>query len=214
MPRAASALVACALSVAFGLALAATVRAEDAPVSPEPEAPPEPEAVPEPEAPPVPEVLTEPEPPVPARVEGRGAGALSGHVLLRNAKDPDLGGAALFDLWFTDGALRIGAALGLAFVAGEDDQDRLFAPLGASLAVGSKPRPVGFALRLRGGGWTGATNGGFAGGGWLAAGFYIEYALDPRLAIAAGMDAWFLFGHGDTTIFAPGVSLVWSGARE
>jgi hypothetical protein len=191
MSRARRAVVAGVLSVAIGLFDEANARAE-------PESPPEIEASALEEAPSL----------------RRGAGALTGFVLLRNTKNPDLGGAALCDLWFTDGALRIGAALGLGFVSGAADEDRLFTPVGASLAVGSSPRPVGFALRLRGGGWTGATNGGFAGGGWLAAGFYIEYALDPRLAIAAGMDAWFLFGHGDTTIFAPGISLVWSaGAR-
>jgi hypothetical protein len=192
MRRATSALVASVFSLVIALA-------DEVPARADAEAPLELDASPS-------------EPPAPVR---RGAGALTGFALIRNAKDPDFGGAALADLWFTDGALRIGAALGLGFVSGEGVQDRLFAPMGASLAVGSSPRPVGFALRLRGGGWTGATDGGFAGGGWLAAGFYIEYAFDPRLAIAAGMDAWFLFGHGDATIFAPGVSLVWSaGGHE
>jgi hypothetical protein len=191
MSRAASALVASVFAVAVGLALEGRARAHaEAPEDPPPEV-----------------QATEAEAEV---AERHGAGAISGFVLIRNSQQPDLGGAALADLWFTDGALRIGAATGIGFVAGEESDSRLFSPIGASLAVGSKPRPGGFSLRLRAGGWTGATNGGFAAGGWLAAGFHIEYALDSRLAIAAGMDAWFLFGHGDMTLFAPGVSLVWS----
>ncbi len=140
---------------------------------------------------------------------GSDGGALTGYMLVGNSKSPELGSAALIDLWFVDGALQVGGVAGVGFLGGDSDESRILAPVGASIAVSAQPSPVGFSLRLRAGGWAGAMDQGFAGGGWLAAGFHIEYALDPRVALSAGMDAWFLFGHGDATAFAPGVSLVW-----
>lgn len=137
-------------------------------------------------------------------------GALTGYMLIGNAKPVDLGGAALVDIWYLDGALQAGAAMGIGFLGGDPDASRVFAPAGASLAISAQPSPIGFSLRLRAGGWAGATDRGLRGGGWLAAGGHIEYALDPRVALSAGMDAWFLFGRGETTTaFAPGISLVW-----
>jgi hypothetical protein len=147
-------------------------------------------------------------PSVVARADDAHGGALTAHALIGNSKEPELGGATLVDLWFVDGSLRVGAVAGLGFLGGDADESRVLGPFGASVAVASRPAPVGFSLRLRAGGWAGAMDQGFAGGGWLAAGFHIEYALDPRVALTAGMDAWFLFGHGDATAFAPGISLV------
>src|SRR5690606_18335630 len=149
-----------------------------------------------------------------ARAQEHGGGALTGSLLLRNTKSPDLGGALLADLWYVDGALRAGAVLGAALIKGDHDEASAFGPVGLSVAVASEPAPVGFSLRLRGGGWGGATGEGFRGGGFLAAGFHMEYALHPRLVLAAGMDACFLFGQGDTTVFAPGLSLVWLPGQD
>lgn len=144
-----------------------------------------------------------------ARADDHAGGALTGALLIRNTKPPDFGGALLADLWFVDGALRVGAVLGAAMLAGDHDEARALGPAGVSIAVASNPKPVGFSLRLRGGGWGGATGDGFRGGGFLAAAFHVEYAINPRILLSAGMDAWFLFGQGDTTVFAPGLSLVW-----
>ncbi len=139
---------------------------------------------------------------------GADGGALTANMLVGNSRSRELGGAALVDLWWIDGALRVGGVAGVGFLGGDADVGRVLGPIGASIAVSAVPSPVGFSLRLRAGGWAGAMDQGFTGGGWLAAGFHIEYALDRRVALTAGMDAWFLFGHGDATAFAPGVSLV------
>lgn len=146
-----------------------------------------------------------------AQAEWRPSGAASATVLVRDG-DRDIGGSVLVDFWHPVGPLRVGGVLGVAALTSEltDDDGRAFAPLGLSLALVKHPEPVGISLRARGGLWAGAIPGTLAAGGWLTVGAHVEFALDPAVALSIGMDAWFLFGHGDTTLFAPTLSLVWN----
>lgn len=150
---------------------------------------------------------------VPAQADWRPSGAASGTLLIREG-DHDLGGAVLVDFWRPIGPLRLGGVFGAAAITSDlsdDEKDgRVFAPLGLSLALVKRPEPVGVSLRARGGIWAGAVPNSLGAGGWLTIGAHLEIAIDPSIALSAGMDAWFLFGHGDTALFAPTLSVVWT----
>lgn len=150
-----------------------------------------------------------------ASAEWRPAGAVTAHGLI-GEKGADngqrsFGAGGLVDLWEPFGAFRVGATLGLAALSSPDaDTSRVFMPAGLSLAVAWRVRHFGIDVRVRGGPWGGALDQGLAAGAWVAGGAYIEYAPSEHVALAAGTDVWFLFGHGSTYVFAPGVGLVWT----
>lgn len=156
-------------------------------------------------------------PPVGAKADDRSAGAVTVQALLYEpaSNTSGYGAGALVDLWKPYGPFRVGGVLGTAALSSKDASiSRTFLPVGLSLAVVVPPRSFGFDLRVRGGAWAGAYGNGLAAGGWVAAGAYIEYAPDDDVAIAAGTDVWFLFGHGGAYVLAPGIGLVWTlGSR-
>ncbi len=137
-------------------------------------------------------------------------GAVQGHFLASTA--PDFGGALSADLWFPIGILRLGGFLGVGAVPSPNDMyNRIFMPVGASVALELGGDKVGLSLRARGGMWGGATQavkitaGGFVGGGaWLL------FRLSESVNLSVGMDVWGLFGDGETALFAPGVGLTWN----
>jgi hypothetical protein len=147
----------------------------------------------------------------PSRVAAQDpVGAVQGHFLASTA--PDVGGALSADLWFPIGIFRIGGFLGVGAVPSPNDvYNRIFMPVGASVALEIAGDVVGVSLRARGGMWGGATQavkitaGGFVGGGaWLL------FHLSEAVSVSVGMDVWGLFGDGETALFAPGVGLTWT----
>ncbi len=144
-----------------------------------------------------------------ASAEWRPSGAVTGNLLLRS---PDVGGGGLVDLYAEPtGTLRLGGAMGLgALSSSNGNRSRVFMPIGLSAALELRGPRVGLDLRLRAGLWGGATNQGLAAGPWLSGGAYLELPLDRRIAVAAGVDVWLLFGHGDAGVIAPGLGLVWT----
>lgn len=137
-------------------------------------------------------------------------GAVQGHFFASPA--PDVGGGLSADLWFPIGIFRIGGFLGVGAVPSPNDAyNRIFMPVGASLALEIGGETIGVSLRARGGMWAGATQavkitaGGFVGGGaWLL------FRLSETVNLSVGMDVWGLFGDGETALFAPGVGLSWN----
>lgn len=154
-----------------------------------------------------------------AAAQWRPDGAITGDVLVRQGTalgsgKPDLGGGLVVDLWQPYGVVGVGFCFGLQALGGGAAVTRVFTPIAASMVVGSRPRPVGAELRLRAGAWTGATNAGFAAGPLLTAGAYMVIEVDPTVRVAIGMEGWFAFGHGNTYVFAPSLSLAWALERE
>jgi hypothetical protein len=128
----------------------------------------------------------------------------------------DVGAASVVDLWEPFGEwFKVGGAMGVAALPSDDAQEsRTFLPAGLSLAFVVEPRPVGFDVRVRGGGWAGATNGGLSAGGWVATGGHLQFALDSRIALTLGAEGWFLFGHGNKQYLVPGAGLVWTVPQD
>jgi hypothetical protein len=149
-----------------------------------------------------------------ARGEWEPSGAITVHALIAGGGAGEgltLGAGSLVDLWEPIGPFRVGAAIGMAAMTSEDaSRSRVLMPGGLSMAVVGRRRAFGFDLRLRGGAWGGAVETGLAAGAWVAVGAHIEYAPSLHVALAAGMDVWFLFGHGHMRVAAPGVGLVWT----
>jgi len=124
--------------------------------------------------------------------------------------DGDPGANAMLDVWIPVDILRLGACFGVGAIPSErDDRNRVMMPVGASLALFT-PGDVSFSLRLRGGMWSGATQdvkvtaGGFVGGG---AGLGLR--LSPDVTVSAVLEAWGLFGAGETWAIVPGLALEW-----
>jgi len=142
------------------------------------------------------------------------AGALQGSFLA--SPEGDLGGALGVDLWVPIESLRLGGFFGVGAVPTEEDaRNRVFMPVGASVALELLGDDVGVSLRARGGIWGGATQeekltaGGFVGGGaWFL------YHLGAGVTLSVGLEVWGLFGAGETALFAPGAGLTWNPAFE
>ena len=124
--------------------------------------------------------------------------------------DGDPGAVALLDVWVPVDVLRFGACFGVGAIPSErDDRNRVMMPVGASVALFT-PGDVTFSLRLRGGIWGGATQdvkvtaGGFVGGG---AGLGLH--LSPEVTLSAVLEAWGLFGAGETWAVVPGLAFEW-----
>lgn len=143
-----------------------------------------------------------------AHAQPRPSGALAAGPLLRGA---DVGLSSLVDLWYRAGVVHVGGAMGVGAVTSDDDDEtRIFMPVGVSAAIVLAGERAGGSLRARLGTWAGATNQGIRAGLWVAVGAHFEYALDAHVALAAGLDLWLLFAHGDATLLSPGVGLRWS----
>jgi hypothetical protein len=125
-------------------------------------------------------------------------------------RDSYPGPAILVDLWEPLGPLLVGGAIGVAALTHPDaDSTRSFMPLGVSLGVAIPMGRVFLAIRIRAGLWAGALNQGLFAGGWLAAAGCFEYALDDRVWVSAGLDAWYLMGRDSVLLYAPALGLSW-----
>jgi hypothetical protein len=140
------------------------------------------------------------------------AGAVQGVFLA--SPDGDFGAGLLGDLWVPLDMFRIGGFFGVAAVpSAVDARNRIFMPLGVSLALQVPADDVSVAFCARGGLWGGATQevkltvGGFVGGG-----AYLTASLGGGVALTVGMELWGILGDGETLLFAPGLGLSWAPA--
>jgi hypothetical protein len=149
-----------------------------------------------------------------AAAQGGPAGAVHAHVLASPRED--FGGAVSAELTVPLGIFRLGGFLAVAAVPSpEDVYNRIFLPVGPTVGLEVLGQVLGFALRVRGGLWAGATQdvkltaGGFVGGG-----AYLLFALGGGATLSAGLDVWGVFGDGETALFAPGIGLTWGAPVE
>jgi hypothetical protein len=162
--------------------------------------------------------------PAAARAEWQPGGALTARGLLRagtmieplrrcdadGCEARDAGGSVLVDLWAPFDVVQLGVATGLSFIGGEDDETRVFTPIGVSFAIRAQGSgSFAFTARARAGIWAGATNPGFRVGPWTSIGAHLEWFVDPRIAFTAGMDLDVLYLHGTTALYAPSLGLTW-----
>ena len=150
----------------------------------------------------------------PAKAQDRPAGSVQAHFLA--SPEEDFGAAVSADLWFPIDDLRLGGFFGVGAVpSAVDARNRVFMPLGVSVAFEPVSEDVGVSLRVRGGLWGGATQdakltvGGFVGGA-----AYLLFPLGGGTTLGVGIDVWGLFGDGDTVLFAPGLALTWNPVWE
>ena len=148
-----------------------------------------------------------------ASAQWRPSGDLTGFLLVeRGGEEPRVGGGLLVDLYERFGALRLGFGLGMAASTSDNDNvNRIFAPVGAYVGVGSTDSRIGLHAHLRGGFWAGATNIGLRAGPWLGGGAMMDVALDGSLRLGLGFEYWMFFGDGPRRdMFTPTISLRWS----
>lgn len=138
------------------------------------------------------------------------AGSARGHFLA--SPDEEFGAGVSADLWFPVDMFRFGGFLGVAALPSEvDARNRIFMPLGASVAFELLGDTVGVSVRARGGIWGGATQEAkLTVGGFIAGGAYLLIALGEGVALDVGFDVWGIFGEADTAIFAPSLGLSWA----
>jgi hypothetical protein len=146
----------------------------------------------------------------PASAQEGPAGAVQGHFVA--SPDAELGGALTADLWYPVDLFRFGGFVGVGAVPSDvDTRNRVFMPLGVSVAFEALGEGAGVSIRARGGLWGGATQevkltaGGFVGGG-----AYLLFDLGAGTALSVGLDVWGLFGDGETVLFAPSLGLSWN----
>ncbi|MBW2464265.1 MAG: hypothetical protein JRH11_21630 [Deltaproteobacteria bacterium] len=157
-----------------------------------------------------------------AEAQSMAAGALSAQALVAStntegtdSSDGGYGGMFLADVTLPLGLFRVGGAMGLgAITSNVDAVSRVFMPLTVSLGLVYRPSKLWLDLRARAGLWAGVTNQGLSAGPLVSFGGFIGYAFGPTVAVGPTIDALFVFGHGDTIAFAPGLSLVWVPAQD
>lgn len=118
------------------------------------------------------------------------SGALTGHFLVA---DGDLGGAVLLDVWAQLDWARVGGFVGAGAIPAErDDRNRVMMPFGISLAGNlATGELVTLQLRVRLGGWAGATQSEkLAGGVFAGGGAYVGFSIGHGALVLIGADAW------------------------
>lgn len=146
-----------------------------------------------------------------ARADWEPAGALSAglHVDLAG-EETRLGGVLLVDLYKPIGSFRLGFAAGLgALSRGEDEENRIYAPLGLSLAYRIGGESVGAHITARAGVFGGADFDGLVGGAFVTGGASLDIRFGS-LALALGLEYWGLFGSGSRSLLTPMISLRWN----
>lgn len=151
----------------------------------------------------------------PARADWTPSGALGATLLIdvESSGDARLGGAATVDLYKSIGIFRIGFATGLgALTRGNDEDNRVFAPLGLSMALRLPPGDgrIGVHGTARVGVWGGADFDGLVGGGFVTAGLTLDIRFRGGLELGLGADLWALFGGEQRTFVAPVLALRWN----
>jgi hypothetical protein len=140
----------------------------------------------------------------PARAES--AGGVDARPLI--GVDGRYGGAVLAELWAMRGTLRVGGAVGLGALSGNDDaSSRVLTPFALSLALMPSGEQSGFVGIARLGGYVGAEQGGFIGGGFgsCAAGYGFSLGEGASLRVLA--DVWGVIGKRGSVFFGPAVGL-------
>lgn len=131
-----------------------------------------------------------------------------------------LGSGIQLDLHQLAGPLGVGFVAGVhSLTLGDDDDNRVFAPLGLSLSLGTHTagnarHAVDLSVVARGGLWAGATNQGIAAGPFVSGGMYLDIRLDDALFIVLGVDIWALFTHGTRIQVSPTLGLQWRLADQ
>lgn len=145
----------------------------------------------------------------PAAAQEGLAGGVQGHFLA--SPQGDLGAGVSADLWFPFEMLRFGGFFGVAAVPAEEDvRNRIFMPIGASVALELLGDVVGVSIRARGGVWGGATQEvKLTAGGFVAGAAYLLFALGGGVAIDVGLEVWGILGDGETALFSPSAGLTW-----
>ena len=148
----------------------------------------------------------------PARAQDEPAGALGLHFLA--SPQQDFGAMIGADLYYPIDWFRVGGFLGVGAIPSEEDvRNRVFMPLGASVAIEVMGADVGFSLRARGGLWAGATQEvKITAGGLVGGGAHLLVHLGGGTTLSVGLDVYGLFGDGETAVFAPGIGLTWNPA--
>jgi hypothetical protein len=144
----------------------------------------------------------------PAQADDVG-GSVVGQLVV---SDGDLGGAATLDLWAPLGPVRLGGFFGIGAVpSARDWHNRTYMPVGVSASLALDLGGGTFVSVLaRGGLWGGATQehkltvGGLVGGG-----AYLDVGLGGGVTLGGGVEAWGLFGGGDTWAVLPGLRMTW-----
>jgi hypothetical protein len=146
-----------------------------------------------------------------ARAEWEPAGAISTGLHIDLAGEGTrLGGVVLVDIYKPIGAFRLGFATGLgALSRGEEEENRIYAPLGLSLAYRIGGERVGGHITARAGVFGGADFEGLVGGAFVTGGASLDIRFGT-LALALGVDYWALFGSGSRSLVTPMVSLRWN----
>lgn len=140
------------------------------------------------------------------------AGRVGASVLVSTRGD--VGGAVHSDLWFAADVFRVGGFLGAGVVPAEEDaRNRVYMPVGASLALITEGGPLGIGATVRGGLWAGATQAEkLAIGGCIGGSLDFTISLGAGAALTLGLDVWGLFGSGASLLFAPAVGFTWGPA--
>lgn len=148
---------------------------------------------------------------LPSRAAAQDGPAGAVQAMFLASPDGDFGGGAVGDLWVPLDMFRVGGFFGVAAVpSAVDSRNRIFMPLGVSLALQVPADDISVAFCARGGLWGGATQeikltvGGFVGGG-----AYLTANLGGGVAFSVGMEVWGILGDGETLLFAPGLGLTW-----
>lgn len=146
-----------------------------------------------------------------ARADWEPAGAISAGLHIDVAGETTrFGGLVLADLYQPIGNFRLGFATGLgALSRGEDEDNRVYAPLGLSLAYRIGGERVGAHITGRAGVFGGADFEGLVGGAFVTGGASLDVRFGT-LALALGVEYWALFGSGSRSLITPMLSLRWN----
>jgi hypothetical protein len=149
----------------------------------------------------------------PARADDVG-GSVVGQLVVA---DGDLGGAATLDLWAPIGPLRLGGFFGVgATPSARDRYNRTYMPLGAAASLALDVGGGTFvSIVARAGLWGGATQDAkLTIGGLVGGGAYLDVGLGGGVTLGGGVEAWGLFGAGDTWAVLPGLRMTWGQPLE
>lgn len=145
------------------------------------------------------------------RADWEPAGAISaGLPISVGGETTRVGGLVLVDLYKPFGDFRLGFAAGVGVLSrGEDEDSRLYAPLGLSLAYRLGGERIGVHITARAGVFGGADYEGLIGGAFVSGGASLDIRFGT-LALALGVDYWALFGSGSRSLITPMISLRWN----
>lgn len=119
------------------------------------------------------------------------AGALSGHLVVNDSQPIDAGAAGTLDLWASFDWFGVGGFVGVTSLPSNNDARNVtFMPLGLSMMARARlADPIVLDVRIRLGGWGGATQSEkLTGGIYLGAGPHFGLRIGGGVAIHLGVD--------------------------